>query len=68
MPFTDLWAGALSLVLIHEETGCGHSAHHAARLLDQLSESEGMDEATRRLLERASQRLASPEYSHAGTA
>lgn len=68
MPSSELWAGALSLVLIHEETGCSHSAHHAARLLDQLSETEGVDDATRRLCERASNRLIGQEQAHAGAA
>ncbi len=59
-----LWAGALSLVLIHEETGCPHSARQAARLLESLSESPEIDSATRNLCERASLRLARrPEES-----
>lgn len=57
MPSSELWAGALSLVLIHEETGCPHSALNAARLLEQLSEADGLDDDTRRLCERASNRL-----------
>lgn len=68
MPASELWAGALSLVLIHEETGCAHSALHAARLLDQLSEAEGIDDDTRRLCERASNRLSQQELRHACTA
>lgn len=65
-----LWAGALSLVLIHEETGCPHSALQAARLLDCISELPEVDEATRTLCERASLRLAhTPEEPrHACTA
>lgn len=65
MPAIELWAGALSLILIHEETGCQHSALNAARLLDQLCESEGIDEETRRLCERASSRLSHREPRHA---
>jgi hypothetical protein len=65
MPASELWAGALSLVLIHEETGCAHSALHAARLLEQLSETEGLDDDTRRLCERASSRLIHQEHQHA---
>lgn len=65
MPPSELWAGALSLVLIHDETGCAHSALHAARLLEQLSEAEGIDEATRDLCERASRRLSREEHPHA---
>ncbi|MBP5987732.1 MAG: hypothetical protein KA538_11180 [Azonexus sp.] len=65
MPATELWAGALSLILIHEETGCQHSALNAARLLDQLCDSEGIDDETRRLCERASSRLSHRETRHA---
>ena len=35
MTTAPLWAGALSLVLLHEETGCTQSARHAARLLER---------------------------------
>jgi hypothetical protein len=65
MPATELWAGALSLILIHEETGCQHSALHAARLLDQLCDTADIDDATRRLCERASSRLSHQERRHA---
>lgn len=64
MPSNELWAGALSLLLIHAETGCQHSALNAARLLEQLSKTDGVDAATRRLCERASDRLTGPEYFH----
>ncbi len=57
MPTNDLWAGLLSQLLIHQETGCPHSARHAIRLLDQLCESEGLDPDVQRLCERASFRL-----------
>ena len=57
MPPSDLFAGALSLVLIHEETGCAQSALNAARLLDALSDACDIDSDTRRLCERASERL-----------
>ena len=57
MTSSDLWAGALSQLLLHHETGCRHSAHHAAHLLDRLSESEDLDATTRGLCERASARL-----------
>jgi hypothetical protein len=57
MPPIDLFAGALSLVLIHEETGCAQSALNAARLLDALSDASDIDTDTRRLCERASERL-----------
>lgn len=65
MPSNELWAGALSLLLIHAETGCPHSARNAARLLEQISATDGVDDATRRLCERASDRLSSPERRHA---
>lgn len=53
----SLWAGALSLLLIHDETGCRHSALNAARILDRLSELPELDAETRTLCERASYRL-----------
>lgn len=57
MPTNDLWAGALSQLLILEETGCAHSARHAIRLLDTLCEFDGLDADVRALCERASRRL-----------
>ena len=39
MPSRELWAGALSLLLLHEETGCAHSAHNAARLLAEQQQA-----------------------------
>lgn len=57
MPSTDLWAGALSQLLLHDETACPHAAGHAARLLERLSDSPDLDPATRELCERASARL-----------
>ena len=71
MPPPELWAGALSLLLIHDESGCPHSALHAARLLERLSESSDVDDETRALCERASHRLNQShprETQHAGTA
>ena len=69
MPSSELWAGALSLVLIHHETGCPHSALQAARLLERLGTLEGVDADTRNLCERASNRLsAAEEARHAGAA
>jgi len=58
MPPPELWAGALSLLLIHAESGCPHSALNAARILDRLCESADLDDDTRALCERASNRLA----------
>lgn len=54
---SQLWAGALSLLLIHDETGCPHSARHATLLLDRLSAMDDLDDETRALCERASRRL-----------
>ncbi len=58
MPPPELWAGALSLLLIHDESGCPHSALNAARILDRLCEATDLDDATRALCERASSRLS----------
>jgi hypothetical protein len=60
MPTNNLWAGVLSQLLIHQETGCPHSARHAIRLLDQLCEFADLDADVRALCERASQRLEQP--------
>jgi len=71
MPPPELWAGALSLLLIHGESGCPHSARNAARLLERLSESSDVDDETRALCERASYRLDGNhprEVQHAGAA
>ena len=69
MPSSELWAGALSLLLIHHETGCQHSALNAARLLDPIGALDDLDAETRNLCERASNRLNSGEEPHhAGTA
>lgn len=58
MPPSDLWAGALSLLLIHGESGCSHSDLNAARILDRLCDATDLDDATRALCERASNRLS----------
>ena len=71
MPTAELWAGALSLLLIHNESGCPHSALNAARLLERLSDAPDLDDETRGLCERASNRLSQParkETPHAGAA
>lgn len=57
MPTNNLWAGVLSQLLIHQESGCAHSARHAIRLLDQLCDSNDLDADVRLLCERASNRL-----------
>ncbi len=64
MPSNNLWAGALSLLLIHHETGCRHSALNAARLLERLGAMPDVDAETRNLYERASNRLSSGETRH----
>lgn len=68
MPPTALWAGALSLLLIHQETACPHAARNAARLLERISDATDLDEDTRHLCERASQRLTPKESRDACTA
>lgn len=52
-----LWAGALSMLLQHSETGCPQAARHAARLLACLGDAPELDAETRSLCERASLRL-----------
>lgn len=69
MPSNNLWAGVLSQLLIYQENGCQHSARHAIRLLDQLTEFADLDEDVRLLCERASRRLEiGLEIRHACTA
>lgn len=58
MPNTELWAGALSLMVRYAETGCAQSGRQAARLLDRIADMPGIDQETGVLLERASLRLA----------
>lgn len=57
MPSNNFWAGVVSQLLIHQETGCPHSTRHAIRLLEQLSEFDDLDADVRGLCERASRRL-----------
>lgn len=71
MSIEKMCEGALSLVLLHHETGCSQSALNAARLLDCLSDERSLDAHTRDLCERASARLftaSQPEIRHAGAA
>jgi hypothetical protein len=63
-PNHAVWAGALTLLLVHQETGCPHSARQAARLLECIAESEGLDDTVRALVERASLRLDTPAALH----
>jgi hypothetical protein len=53
----SLWAGALSQLLSYGETGCPHSAHRAADLLNRLAECPAVDRELRDLCERACSRL-----------
>ena len=64
MPTNNLWAGALSQLLIHQESGCPHSARHAIRLLDQLCDYDDLDAEVRILCERASVRLCQSLGTH----
>lgn len=59
MPVNDLCAGALSLLLRADETGCPKSIRQAADLLDRLADSPELDSDTRTLCQRASDRLGS---------
>lgn len=54
---TELWAGALALLLHHSETGCPAAARQAARLLEHLSNAPEVDAELSALCERASIRL-----------
>lgn len=57
LPASALWAGALSLLLRHNETACPKSARQAADLLDRLADDPALDRETRALCSRASDRL-----------
>lgn len=57
MPLNALWAGALSLLLRHDETACPKSGQQAADLLDRLADDPTLDRETRALCARASDRL-----------
>jgi len=46
---TTLLAGALDHLIRHTLTGCEHAAHHAAQLLDVLSDRPDVDSETRAL-------------------
>lgn len=58
MPNSELWAGALSLVLRHDLTGCTLSAQQAASLLARIADHPDVDQETRALCEEASLRLS----------
>lgn len=61
MPHTELFAGALSQLLRHDLSGCPRATRNAADLLERLSCLPGLDEETRHLCDRMSERL-----SHSG--
>lgn len=54
---TILITGALDQLMRHTLTGCGQAGHHAAQLLDVLSERTDLDSETRNLCDRMSQHL-----------
>lgn len=53
----SLLAGALDHLMRYQLTGCTHSAHVAAHLLDQLAEQPDVDGDTRCLCDRMSEAL-----------
>jgi hypothetical protein len=57
MPNTELFAGALSQLLRHELSGCPRATRNAADLLDRLAALPGIDDETRELCDRMSERL-----------
>lgn len=58
MPSSELWAGALSLLLRHDLTGCSVTARQAATVLDRIASCPEVDAETRSLCEAASFRLS----------
>lgn len=58
MPSSELWAGALSLLLRHDLTGCSVAARQAATVLDHIACCPEVDAETRSLCEAASVRLS----------
>ena len=63
MQGSELWAGALNLLLRHELSGCEHAGRQAAGLLDRLSEHPDVDVETQDLCERMSERLTQDRRS-----
>jgi hypothetical protein len=53
----SLLAGALGHLMRYQLTGCAHSAHVAAHLLDQLAEQPDVDGDTRCLCDRMCEAL-----------
>ena len=64
MQSKDLYAGALTLVLRHDLTGCAQSAHQAVDLLQRLAASPTADSDTRSLCEQMCEHLLD-EVEHA---
>lgn len=62
-----LLAGALDHLMRFQLTGCGHSAHVAAHLLDQLADQPDVDGDTRCLCGRMSEALEAGQESRGGT-
>lgn len=58
MPNAELYAGALSLLIRHDLTGCPQAALQAAGVLDRLADLAGSDGEMRRLYETMAARLA----------
>ncbi|OGS91245.1 MAG: hypothetical protein A2Z95_01950 [Gallionellales bacterium GWA2_60_18] len=57
MQNNDLYAGALNLVLRHDLNGCARSTRRAADLLERLADSSTVDDDTRSLCARMSERM-----------
>lgn len=58
MPNAELYAGALSLLIRHDLTGCTQAARQAAGLLDRLADLPCTDDETRGLCEAMATHLA----------
>lgn len=61
-----LLAGALDHLMRFQLTGCGHSAHVAAHLLDQLADQPDVDGDTRCLCGRMSEALEAGQEPRGG--
>lgn len=68
-PTAALFAGALDNLMRHTLTGCCQAAHHAAHLLERLSDQPDVDSETRCLCGRMCEALeAGFEADQAGQA
>ena len=65
MPSSQLWAGALSLLLRHQLTGCPVAARQAADILGRIADCPELDAETRSLCEDASVHLGAPARENA---